>query len=186
MEPRREDLVVKFLRTYRHPFSLSEMKKVFEACGIEAEPQDIEYYLDSSVNVMKLANGKYLTYAGAFTGEIFSIMPTSAEAEQGVLVAGDRCMPFVESDRISSTLKFYINGKKIPSKVGVFDSDAAIDMFVLFGEEYAPQYIAADPANADINMAERDFELPNTVKLTGLSLDFLSEHYNSMLCKRLG
>ena len=163
MEPKKEGLVVKFLRTYRHPFSLSEMKKVFEACGIEAEPQDIEYYLDSSANVMKLTNGKYLTHAGAFTGEIFSIMPTSAEAEQGVLVAGDRCMPFVESDRISSTLKFYINGKKIPSKIGEFDSDTAIDMFMLFGEEYAPQYIAADPANSDLDMAERDFELPNAV-----------------------
>ncbi len=178
MEPKKEGLVAKFLRTYRHPFSLSEMKKVFEACGIEAEPQDIEYYLDSSANVMKLTNGKYLTHAGAFTGEIFSIMPTSAEAEQGVLVAGDRCMPFVESDRISSTLKFYINGKKIPSKIGEFDSDTAIDMFMLFGEEYAPQYIAADPANSDLNMAERDFELPNAVKLTGLSLDYLAENYN--------
>ncbi|MBQ0039979.1 MAG: hypothetical protein KBS64_06100 [Treponema sp.] len=178
MEPRREDLVIKFLRTYRHPFSLAEMKKVFEACGIPAEAQDVEFYLESNPNVMRLTNGKYLTHAGAFTGEIFSMMPTATEVEQGVLVAGDRCMPFVESDRISSTLKFYINGKKIPAKVGTFDSDFAIDMFMFFGEEYAPQYIAADPANADLNMAERDFELPNTVKLTGIDLDFLARNFN--------
>lgn len=177
MESMREDLVVKFLRTYRHPFSLTEMKKVFEACGVMADKSDVEFFLDTNSSVMKLTSGKYLTYAGAFTGEIFSIMPTAAEVEQGVLVPGDRCMPFVESDRISAFLKFYVNGKKIPSKVGVFDSDVAIDMFMLFGEEYASQYIASDPANAKLNLAERDFELPNTVNLTGISLDYLAENY---------
>ena len=178
MEQRREDLVVKFLRTYTHPFSLSEMKKVFEACGIDAEAEDIQIYLASSPNVLQLSNNKFLTHAGAFTSEIFSIMPTAAEISQGVLVPGDRCMPFVESDRISASLKFYINGKKIPSKVGTFDSDDAIDMFMLFGEEYATQYIAADPANSSLNMAERDFELPNTVQLTGIDLNFLAQKYN--------
>ena len=75
MEQRREDLVVKFLRTYTHPFSLSEMKKVFEACGIDAEAEDIQIYLASSPNVLQLSNNKFLTHAGAFTSEIFSIMP---------------------------------------------------------------------------------------------------------------
>lgn len=177
MDLRREDLVVKFLRTYRRIFSLSEMKKVFESCNIDSDIEEVRAFLDSSLNVMQLSNGKYLTHAGAFTGEIFSIMPTSSESEQGVLVPGDRCMPFVESDRISATLKFYINGKKIPSKVGVFDSDVAIDMFMFCGEEYAPQYIAADPANSDLNLMEREFELPNKVKLTGIDLDYLVENY---------
>lgn len=173
----REDLAEKFLRTYVKPFTAKDMKKVLNSIGFSASLEDAEDFLCSSPNVLELEDGWFITHAGAFTGEIFSIVPTAAEARQGVFVPGDRCMPFVESDRISSTLRFYVKGKKVPSKVGVFDSDDAIDMFMLYGEEYAPQYIATDPANKDMDLLSQDFELPNTVRLTGLDLGYLSEKY---------
>jgi hypothetical protein len=176
MEISKTDLAEKFLRTYTEPFSVQEMKKVLNSIGISASYEDAESFIWSSSSVFRLSEQEYITYAGAFTGEIFSIMPTPAEVAQGVLVPGDRCMPFVESDRVSATLQFYLNGKLVPEKVGVFDSDDAIDMFILFGEEYAPQYIASDPANADLDMVEREYELPNTVRLTGIDLDYLSKN----------
>lgn len=171
----KERLALQFLRTYSQPFTLKEMKKVMESVGMKATLEDAQAFLESSPNVLELANGNYLTRAAAFTGEIFSIIPTAAEIEQGVLVPGDRCIPFVESERIPSSLNFYLNGRKIPKKIGKFDSDAAIDMFLLFGEEYAPQYIASDPANAELNLVDRDFELPNYVYLTGIDLSYLAE-----------
>lgn len=173
----KTDLTEKFLRTYSKPFTAKEMKKVMNALGISASVEDAEELLYSNPNVLELEGGVFLTRSGAFTGEIFSIVPTAAEAGQGVFVPGDRCMPFVESDRITSTLRFYVNGKKVPSRTGVFDSDDAIDMFMLYGEEYAPQYIAADPANAGLDMVEREFELPNSVRLTGLDLEYLSRKH---------
>ncbi|MGN0728798.1 hypothetical protein [Treponema sp.] len=173
----REDLAEKFLRTYLKPFTAKEMKKILNTLGVAASVDETEDFLYSSPNVLELADGRFITHAGAFTGEIFSIVPTAAEAEQGVFVPGDRCMPFVESDRISSTLRFYVKGKKVPSKIGTFDSDDAIDMFMLYGEEYAPQYIAADPANSGMDMISSDFELSNTVRLTGLDLNYLSEKH---------
>ena len=173
----REELAEKFLRTYVKPFTAKDMRKVLNTLGFSASLEDAVDFLCSSPNVLELEDGRFVTHAGAFTGEIFSIVPTAAEADQGVFVPGDRCMPFVETDRISSTLRFYVKGKKVPYKVGVFDSDDAIDMFMLYGEEYAPQYIASDPANKDLDLVSRDFELSNTVKLTGLDLDYLAEKY---------
>lgn len=172
-----EDLLSKFVRTYTKSFTLKEMKKVLSSLKIKATTQEIVEFLAENPNVLELANGSYITRAGAFTGEIFSIVPTASEVSQGVFVPGHRCMPFVESDRISSSLSFFANGKKIPMKVGEFSADDAIDMFMLYGEEYAPLYIAADPANAELNLAQREFELPNKVRLTGFDLGWLSEKF---------
>ena len=171
-----ELLFSRFVRNYNEPFSVKEVKKIFSIAGFNLSSKMIEFYIDSCPDVLRMENGFYITKSGAFTGEIFSIMPTREEFEQGVMVIGDRCIPFLDSDRITSSYSFYINGKKIPTKSGRFDSDLAIDMFILFGEEYAPQYIASDPAS-DLDMVERVFELPSYVNLTGLDLDFLKRNY---------
>ena len=171
----KEDFAEKFLRTYSKPFTTKEMRKVLTTIGISSTLDDARDFLYTSPNVIVIGDDLFITHAGAFTGELFSILPTAAEFEQGVLVPGDRCMPFAEIERISSSLRFYYNGRKIPPKVGKFDSDDAIDMFMFFGEEYAPQYISADPANHDLDLAGREFELPNSVYLTGIDLGFLAK-----------
>ncbi len=173
----KKDVANKFLRKYTEPFSLKEARKVLSTLGLPSSTSDAEAFLFESPFVFALENDMFLTHAGAFTREMFSIMPTDTEVSQGVFVPGDRCLPFADNDIITSSLRFYINGTRIPTKVGVFDSDDAIDMFILFGEEYAPQYIAADPANRDIDMVSREFELPNTVKLTGIDLDYLAKYH---------
>ncbi len=174
MDTSKYSLALKFLRTYSKPFTLKEMKKVLNAIGISATSEETLHFIQENPNVLELSNGKFLTRSAAFTGEIFSIKPTHAEIEQKTIVIGHRCVPFVETDRIACTLDFFINGKKIPKRVGEFDSDDAIDMFMLYGEEYAPQYIASDPANQALGLAGQDYELPNRVMLTGLDLEFLS------------
>ena len=91
-----EDLLSKFVRTYTKSFTLKEMKKVLSSLKIKATTQEIVEFLAENPNVLELANGSYITRAGAFTGEIFSIVPTASEVSQGVFVPGHRCMPFVE------------------------------------------------------------------------------------------
>ena len=177
MKSQAESHAEKFLRTYRHLFSARDMVKVFASAGVRASNKDAAAYLESSPLVFCLENNKYLTHAGAFTGELFSIKPSPHEYDQRVLVPGARCLPFVDGDMFSSALSFYAYGKKLEPKVGKFDSDEAIDMFLFFGEEYAPQYIAADPANANLDIADMDFGLPTNVQLTGIDLSPLIESH---------
>ncbi|MBQ2551723.1 MAG: hypothetical protein II563_02600, partial [Treponema sp.] len=174
-----------FLRTYADKFSIRDMLKFFSSAGIKTTAQECQAYLDESPWVFALESGAYVTKAAAFTGEIFSIRPTAQEFEQGVLVPGSRCIPFVDSEVLSSSLVFFINGKRIPKKVGTFDSDTAIDMFQLYGEEYAPQYIASDPANKNLDMVSREFDLPNNVRLTGLDMRIFIEDYGMQLGDRI-
>lgn len=173
----KEISAMKFLRTYCSLFTLKGMKKILNESGIPATLDDTRDFLEGNPNVLALNNSRYITRAGAFSHEIFSILPTAREFEQGVFIPGSRCMPFVDSDRISSLFSFYAGDKKLGRKVAEFDSDDAIDMFLMYGEEYAPQYISADPANADLDMVDRNFELPAKVKLTGIDISYLKQKF---------
>ena len=81
-----------------------------------------------------------------------------------------------------------IDGIRLQRKSATFDSDEAIDKFMLFGEEYAPQYIAADPANEGLDVMAVSGELSNSVNLTGLDMSLLKEQYafergDRLVCK---
>lgn len=166
-------IVDKFLRRCCKNFTARDVSKISSEFGggFKISVKEAQEYLDSNPLVFTLENGRYITRAGVFTGELFSIRPSAKEFDQKILIPGSRCIPFVDSEIVSSTLNFYDeNGRKLKKKTAVFDSDHAIDMFILYGEEYAPQYIAADPANKDLDMVKREFELPNTVNLTGIDI----------------
>ena len=168
-------LIEQFLRTFCEQFTARDVSKFFSSFGLKTSTKDCAEFLDSNPLVFSLEGGKYITRAGAFTNYIFSIKPTVQEFEQGILVLGSRCVPFVDSEMYSFNLTLSLSGRKLRKKVGHFDCDLAIDIFQLFGEEYAPQYIASDPANEDLDFVKRDFELPNNVYLTGYDIsNFIS------------
>ncbi len=166
-----ESLLTKFLRTYRDVFSARELTRMLAQAGVKASVSEAADYLESDPLVFPLEQKMYLTRSGAFTGQLFSFVPLQTEIEQRAFVPGDRCMPFVDNDLLSSFLHFEYNGVELPKRTVEMDCNTALDLFTLFGDEYASQYIAADPINKDLNLVERDFQLPPRVKMTGVSLD---------------
>lgn len=177
MDLHADFIVNDFLRTYRSTFTIKDMTKLLNESGIKLPSRDVEAFVLSSPLVFTLQNGLYMTRAGAFTNELFSIKPTAVEFEKGVLIPGHRLIPFVDIEMVSATLGFVINNEEIPKKIAEFDTDFALDFFTLYGEEYSPQYVASDPACKDLDLAGRDFELPSKLNLTGLDLDFLKKKY---------
>ena len=161
------------------------MCRFFEKLGVKLSPREAKTVLLESSYVFCLQDGSFITRAGAFTGEVFSIKPTPQEFSQKLFVPGSRCIPFVDSEMVSSSLTFSVDGFSLPTKVGVFDSDLAIDLFILYGEEYAPQYIASDPANSRDELLENDFELPLNVSLTGIDISYLIEECGMKLGDRI-
>ncbi|MCH5291931.1 MAG: hypothetical protein J1D88_09300 [Treponema sp.] len=180
-----EFVAEEFLRNFRDVFSVRDMNSFLNSCGIRSSSRETASFLDSHPLVFPLEGGMYITRAGAFTDRLFSIKPTAREVEQGAFVPAGRCLPFVDSEMTGAALSFSVAGHKLPAKIVNLDSDFAIDLYILYGEEYAPQYIAADPANADLDMVRRDFELPATVRLTGIDISYLVEHCGFALGDRL-
>ncbi len=178
MNSRTELIAEKYLRTQTDVFTLHDMERELSHADCVINKRDLEHCLLNSSLVFPLEDNMYITRAGVFSRELFSIRPTVAEYEAGVIVPGDRCLPFVDSDIPPDKLTFLCGNKRLPYKVAEFDSDEAIDKFMLYGEEYAPQYIAADSANAGTNLLGPTFELPNRVRLSGIDISSLKEQYN--------
>ena len=177
MTATQEILVNNFLRSFTDIFTLKDAVKIFDAIGIHCSERECEKLLIQNPLVFALKNHQFITRAGTFSHEVFSIKPTAREVEKGVVVIGSRCMPFIDSNILTSALEFRIEGQLVPKKAALFSSDFAIDAYQLYGEEYAPQFIASDPANESLHLEERDYLLPAQVYMTGLDVEFLSTNF---------
>lgn len=165
-----ELLVSQFFRSYTEPFTAKDFAEYLSRCGIKSTLKECEEYLDSQENVFTLAGGMYATRACAFTNQYFSIKPTRKELEKGVFIVGDRCIPFVDSQILSFAITFVYKKQNLPKKVVEYDSPSLLEMFSLYGDEYAPQYIAQDTANEGMDLASLDYTLPPVVKVTAVDM----------------
>ncbi|MBQ9538704.1 MAG: hypothetical protein IJU95_05495, partial [Treponema sp.] len=177
MDSSLELLLEQYLSNHLKPFSIKDVESFLRKAGISASKSDIVACMGDLGLVFILTGGFYISRAGAFTDELFSIKPTNFEFDSDILIQGDRCMPFVPPDIPSDDLIFIIDGQRLKRKTVICDSDEAIDKFMLYGEEYAPQYIAADPANEGMDVKAVSGELSNYVKLTGLDMAPLKKHF---------
>ncbi len=166
MAPPLETLLMDFIRIQTEAFTLGDIQAGFSYIGVEMSLDEIEAYLQVNPFVFPLEGGLYLTRAGAFTGATFSIRPTAREIEGGYLLPGHRCIPFVDSEQASGTIRFSYDNKLLPHKVMEFPLREVLSYFSLFGEEYAIQFILSDPAARDTILRSFEEELPQTVWLT--------------------
>lgn len=168
MQVSDEEIIDKYIRTHKRPFAFETMYRSVSGKLQNMDKEECVSCLMSSPYVF-VSDGMFVTHAGAFTGEYFSIKPTNAEAQQGILVAGGRCIPFVDSAIPPYMLSFKYEDKTLKNKIGKFTAGDAIDIYALYDPEFAPQYVAGDPAN-DIDIAANDYKLPAHLLLTGVAL----------------
>ena len=171
MQGKIEKALSQFLRNYDKPFTTNEISIILKTYGEKASKEEIVEFLNTDERGFPLEGNFYMTHAAVFNGMFFSFVPTAKELEQRLFVPGDRCIPFTDSEKISSFLKFVYDGKVLPKKVMTTDNITARNLFTLFGDEYVSQYIAADPVNKNSDIAGNNYELPPKVCLTGVSLD---------------
>ncbi|MBR0030775.1 MAG: hypothetical protein IJP61_00585 [Treponema sp.] len=160
-----------FSKSYLYPFTEKDLKKLLAQYGIKVSQKELYEYLETEPFIFPLEKKYFITRAGAFTDKIFSIFPTWQEVEQKCFAAGDRCIPFVNFELLPNELKFEFMGQILPSKILETDCNTARELFTLYGDEYAVQYIASDPVNKKLRIIENGCELSGQVKLTGVSIE---------------
>ena len=156
--------------------------------GFADDVEDAETFLKNNPSVFPLADDFYITRSATFTGRLFSFKPTKKEFSKGVFIAGCRTMPFTDPEMLACGLTFRFQGIPITQQAVEFDAASALDFFQLCGEEFAVQFIGADPANSTLDLFETDFMLPARVMLTGFSLKPLIKqggfrYGDRLLCK---
>lgn len=176
MNVEAENLLYQFLRCQYDVFTVEDVLEGFLTVGLNESAEDIASFLLMCPSVFALDGGGYLSKAGVFTDALFSIKPTKMEIQKGILIPGHRCVPFVDSDCPSGNIDFIFDGKVLPHKIITLPLQEALPYFSLYGEEYAVQYIMADPANSsdEINFCD----LPSQVKLTVTDFSKIYKDFN--------
>ncbi|AEE17669.1 hypothetical protein Trebr_2260 [Treponema brennaborense DSM 12168] len=166
MKPIIENLLTHFLRVKCTSFTVKDISAVLGKLGYKLPSREIADYVCSSPYVFALDGDAYMSRAGAFTGAWFSIKLSALEIKENLLLPGHRCMPFTDVEMPSGTLTFIFKEQKLPHAAVEFAVKDVLPYFSLYGEEYAPQYLAADPACDCPSLCDPDFELPARIRLT--------------------
>ena len=89
MTSRFELLLEQFLSTRHSVFSLKDVETFLKKLHVPAGRKDILSYLEECGLVFSLSDGYYISRAGAFTGVLFSIKPSSFEFDSDIIIQGD-------------------------------------------------------------------------------------------------
>jgi hypothetical protein len=168
MTVEQEDALYNFLEQRAEPFTLKEAamsarSKDFRKFG-RLKGEIAEIFINRHI-VFPVGENKWISRYGCFAKSQFVITPTRLELLNGILIAGHRCIPFANPFVMPQDYKFFWHGNEIK----VTDSEGAPDefypFFSIFGEEYAPQYIARDNPENELAFDEESGEDPDEVSL---------------------
>lgn len=170
----------RFLRTHKEIFEISSFYKLVKKRDKSITRVDAEDILMNSIYALSIPEtNEYITLAGFFTDESFSIKPKRAEVQKGVFIVGGRGVPFTDPTASPEVCTIIYNGKVLPKKVVSFPINFAFSIFREYNPEFAIQKILEDPINDKLNLPPystiEDEGLPKEVNLSVFDLSPIIE-----------
>ncbi|MDR3343692.1 MAG: plasmid pRiA4b ORF-3 family protein [Treponema sp.] len=143
----QEDALYDFLENVTEPFAPEDVvahirKKNPQKTGRLAK--EIASLIDSRNIAFRLDTKKWISRRGCFETTPFVISPTRLELLNGILIPGHRCIPFANPSLLPQEYTFYWKGAALPFTTIEGPPEEFYPYYSLFGEEYAPQYVARD------------------------------------------
>jgi hypothetical protein len=115
-------------------------------------------------------DNKWLSRRGLFARARFVITPTRSELLNGILIPGHRCVPFANPFVPPQNYKFFWKDSLIGVSATEGSPDEFYPFFSIYGEEYAPQYIAQENPENEIAYSADPFEDPDEVSIKTLDM----------------
>lgn len=166
-----------FLRSHLDDFTCKDVLTYLKQRQIQVTQQEILPFLLQNPLVFCIDDNKFCSKPGIFSFRLFSIKPTKMEIENGILITGHRCIPFVDPEMIPSYIKYMSEIGDIPQKIVELPTASVTPLYKYCGEEFIPQLLAYDPANEALNLTNNDFELPPLINVT---VNDMSEFYEKV------
>jgi hypothetical protein len=150
MTKNQEDALYDFLENTREAFTIEEITSFVRLVDFPRGnlAREIASFLDSQNIAFRVENGRWLSRRGCFEPIRFVISPVLSELRNGILIPGHRCVPFANPLLLPPEYTFFWKGSQIPFTSMEGPPEEFYPYYSVFGEEYAPQYVARDnPAN---------------------------------------
>jgi hypothetical protein len=149
----QEDVLYDYLENTADPFSLDDITLYIH----RAEPKrggrlssEVAAFIETRRIAFPLGGKRWMSRRGCFEGVCFALKPTRTELINGILIPGHRCIPFANPVLLPQEYRFLWKGQEVPVTTTEGPPEDFYPYYTLFGEEYAPQYVARDnPENEE-------------------------------------
>jgi hypothetical protein len=173
MTANQEDALYDFLENVTEPFTLEDVSAFVHMIEPKRNSRletEIASFIDVRNVAFRLDSRHWVSRRGCFEPVPFVISPTRLELLNGILIPGHRCIPFANPDLLPQKYVFYWKNAPIPVSSTEGPPEDFYPYYCLFGEEYAPQYVARDnPANEAAYNSD-PYEDPPEVSITTLDM----------------
>jgi hypothetical protein len=173
MTANQEDALFEFLENVTEPFTLEDVSAFIRMIEPEKNNRlelEISALLDSRNIAFRLDKRYWISRRGCFEPIPFVINPTRLELLNGILIPGHRCIPFANPSLMPQEYTFYWKGAPVPMGTTEGPPEEFYPYYCLFGEEYAPQYVARDNPGNESAFNSDPYEDPPEVSISTLDM----------------
>jgi len=173
MELDQEEALYEFLENVTRAFTLDDITIYVQMSGQKPNKKlaaEVNAYLDARNIAFKKDSKHWVSRRTCFESAVFVITPSRLELLNGILIPGHRCVPFANPLTLPHRYKFMWKGKPVPMTTTEAPPEDLYPYYCLYGEEFAPQYIARDnPQNEEAFNAD-PYEDPPEVSIQTLDM----------------
>jgi hypothetical protein len=176
MTPDQEEALYSFLDEADSAFTLKEAAQATwrirsrDSARLGRLQAEIANLFDTRRIVFPVAENKWLSRRGLFNKARFVISPTQTELLNGLLIPGHRCVPFANPFVPPQDYKFLWKNTLVEVSASEGSPEEFYPFFSIYGEEYAPQYIAQENPSNETAYGADPFEDPPEVSIKTLDM----------------
>jgi hypothetical protein len=169
----QEDALYEFLESITEPFALDDVVsyiRMVEPKRTGRLSMEVASFIDSRNIAFRLGAKRWVSRRGCFEPAPFVITPTRLELLNGILIPGHRCVPFANPMLLPQDLRFFWQGAEVPLTTTEGPPEEFYPYYSIFGEEYAPQYVARDNPENESAFNSDPYEDPAEVSIRTLDM----------------
>jgi hypothetical protein len=173
MELDQEEALYEFLENAAEPFTLDDISSYVQTTSQKRSRRlalEISSYLDARKIAFKQDNRHWVSRRCCFEKAVFVIAPTRLELLNGILIPGHRCVPFANPLIMPHRYQFIWKDGPVPVTTTEAPPEDLYPYYCIYGEEFAPQYIARDNPENENAFNSDPYEDPPEVSIHTLDM----------------
>ena len=173
MTVNQEDALYDFLENVTEPFTVDDICAFVRMVEPPRRSGRLNAEVAAFIETRHMAfplGKRWISRRGAFERTRFVIKPSRLEIANGILIAGHRCLPYANPALLPQEYRFRWKGREIPATTTESPPEDFYPFYTLYGEEYAPQYVARDNPENEASFNMDAYEDPPEVSIHTLDM----------------
>ena len=165
----QEEALYDFLDNATKTFELDELLayiRIFDPGRMSRLSAEAEAFITSRNLAFPAGQKRWVSRRSFFEPLSFAISPTRLELVNGILIPGHRCIPFANPGLLPQEYRFYWRDVPVPCTTTEGPPGDFYPYYSIFGEEYAPQYVARDNEANEEAFNSDPYDDPPEVSIT--------------------